>query len=61
MNGRVRKVLLYAVVIYSAITFVIGIPTFLMVSFPISKTRFPCIVKLQVLNRATGNERTPQV
>ena len=34
LNGRVRKVLLYAVVIYSATAFVIGIPTFLMASFP---------------------------
>jgi hypothetical protein len=34
LNGRVRKVLLYAVVIYSAAAFIIGIPTFLMASFP---------------------------
>jgi hypothetical protein len=40
LNGRVRKVLLYAVVIYSSIAFVIGIPTFLMVSFPHFKDAF---------------------
>jgi hypothetical protein len=34
---------------------------FLNGELPISKTRFPCTVKLQVLNCATGNERTPQV
>jgi hypothetical protein len=36
-----RKVLLYAVVIYSAITFVIGVPTFLMVSSPFQRRVFP--------------------
>jgi hypothetical protein len=34
---------------------------FLNGELPISKMRFPCTVKLQVLNCVTGNERTPQV
>ena len=61
LSGRVRKVLLYALVIYSSIAFVIGIPTFLLVSFSISKTRLLCTVKLQALNCATGDERRSQV
>lgn len=34
---------------------------FLTGEFPHFKDAFPCTVKLQVLNCATGNERTPQV
>lgn len=50
MNGRVRKVLLYALLIYSAIAFVIGIPTFLMVSFPHFKYVF------SLYRKTTGSE-----
>ena len=32
-NGRVKRMLLYALVVYSTIALVIGVPTFVMVSF----------------------------
>ena len=60
LNGRVRKVVLYALVIYSSIAFVIGIPTFLLVSPPFQQ-RISLYRTITGLNSATGVERTPQV
>ena len=46
-NGRVRKVVLYALVVYTSIGFIIGIPTFVLVSCPITTMRFPYPVQLR--------------
>ena len=57
-NGRVRKMVLYALVVYSTIALIIGIPTLMMVRFPFQ----PSISQSPTaINCATEVERTSQV
>jgi hypothetical protein len=63
-NGRVRKLLLYALVVYTSIALVISIPTFVFVSFSFQRrvsVPFPLSRTATGLIRATEVERSSQV
>ena len=61
LSGRMRKLLLYALVIYSTFAFVIGIPTFLMVSPPFQRRISLHHTTTGLICVTTEKERAPQV
>jgi hypothetical protein len=43
-HSRIAKLVSYALVVYSSLVFIIGVPLFVLVRFLISTSSFPCVV-----------------